>query len=46
MSQRLGEEWYMVTVRDIRREAELLSDYENWTTDEQMPWLTDEDMST
>ena len=44
MFKRVGDELLVVAVRDIRRGEELLSDYENWTTDGQLPWATDEDM--
>ena len=41
-----GGELLVVAVREIKRGEELLSDYDNWTSDEgQRPWLTDRDMS-
>ena len=38
-------ELLVVAVREIKRGEELLSDYENWTSDGQWPWLTSTDMS-
>ena len=37
-------ELYVVAVREIGRGEELLSRYENWPTDGERPWLTDEDL--
>ena len=34
----------VVAVREIARGEELLSHYDNWTTDGHMPWLADEDL--
>ena len=41
----VDSEVHVVAVREIGRGEELLNHYDNWTTDGQMPWLTDEDLA-
>jgi SAM-dependent methyltransferase len=40
----VDSELYVVAVREIGRGEELLSHYQNWSTDGERPWLTDEDL--
>ena len=40
----VDSELYVVAVREIGRGEELLHHYENWTTNGERPWLTDQDL--
>ena len=42
----VGSELYVVAVREIGRGEELLHHYHNWTTVDERPWLTDENLAS